>query len=375
MTSTRANSIDPAAESGASGPVVMCAADDAYVMPLAVTLSSTARNLSPGKRLRAFVFDAGIRDENWAYLAESLRTKAVDVIRLPANVEPLRHLKTSHHISHAAFVRLMAAEWLPADLQRVIYLDSDFLLRGDLNSIWNVDLGEAWCAAVQDAACPFVDARHADCNYRKSSPYMATIAPIRNWRQLGLDPAAPYFNSGLIIIDLARWRREQLADRFLKSLADNQRSVWCWDQYALNVVLADHWKALPLTWNQGSHVFEYPSPDYSPFDPAVFRELLEHPNAIHFTTEFKPWLYGSRHPQRSEYFAELADTVWAEWRPPRPAISLRRLSDQLGAQLVKRTTILYRKLQAAMPSDRRRFAGKHPRGPTTQAKQTAIRAK
>jgi lipopolysaccharide biosynthesis glycosyltransferase len=292
------------------------------------------------------VFDAGIRDENWTCLSESLRGRSLDLIRMPVDVTPLRHLKTSHHISHAAFVRLLAAELLPSELDRVIYLDSDFLFRDDLRQIWQWDLGDSWCAAVPDIACPYVDARFADSNFRKSSPYMATISPIRNWSDLSLDPAAPYFNSGLMLIDLQNWRRNGLNEKFLKCLSDHPRHIWCWDQYALNVVLAGHWKPLPMRWNQGSHVFEYPSVAHSPIDPAAFQEMIQRPAAIHFTTEFKPWLFGSRHPHRDEYFRALRETFWAEWQPQRPNVSVQRISQKVGTALVKNANIAWRKFQA-----------------------------
>ena len=327
----------------ARDPIVMCAADDAYVIPLAVTLTSAAQHLSPGNRLRVYLVDAGIQEANWHGLRESLAREPVEIVRIPANVARLQHLKTSHHISHTAFIRLLAAQWLPASLDRVIYLDSDLLFRDDLSQLWGLDLGGAYCAAVPDIACPYIDARFAHCNFRRSAPYMATLNPIRNWRQFGLNPGAHYFNSGLMLIDLVAWRENSLGDRFLKCLADHPRDVWCWDQYALNVVLANHWKRLPLRWNQGTHAFEYPSLRHSPVLADDFREMIERPAVIHFTTEFKPWSYGSRHPQRKDYFAALQGTAWRDWQPAKPAVSLRRACQFAGAGLAKRATIAVRK--------------------------------
>ena len=338
-------------------PVVMCAADDAYAMPLAVTLTSAARHLSPSSRLQVYLLDAGIGEANWNGLKESLACARVDLERVPADVRRLAHLPTSHHISHTAFVRLLAAQWLPEQLDRVLYLDSDLLVRDDLCRVWETDLEGACCAAVPDIACPFIDARQADCNFRRSAPYLATLAPVRNWRQLGLNPAAEYFNSGVMLLDLNAWRSERLDEAFLKCLAENRPYIWCWDQYALNVVLAGRWKALPLRWNQGTHVFEYPSIAHTPLDPTAFREALDNPAVIHFTTEFKPWSFRSRHPHREAFFAALRETAWSDWRPQAPPDRLRRAWQSMGVAVHKRSTIAIRKLAVNFHRPPARTAG------------------
>ncbi len=341
-------SISPDPTADAADPIVMCAADNAYVIPLAVTLTSAAKHLPAGCRMLVYLIDTGIDELNWIGLKESLSLAPVDIIHVPVDVERLRHLKTSHHISHTAFVRLLAAEWLPSNIDRVIYLDSDLLFRDDLSKIWNVDLGNEILAAVPDIACPFIDARHAQCNFRRSSPFLATLAPVRNWRKLGLDPAAPYFNSGVMLIDLKTWRRERLGDQFLRCLADNERHVWCWDQYALNVVLAERWRTLPVRWNQGTHLFEYPSAEQSPVGLAEYREMFDDPAVIHFTTEFKPWRHGSRHPQRDLYFQALQETAWRDWLPTKTDTSLRQAWQTVALAIHKRTTIAMRKLNALL---------------------------
>ena len=53
----------------------------------------------------------------------------------------------------------------------------------------------------------------------------------------------PYFNAGVMLIDLDAWRREDLVGRMLACLRRHRRDVLWWDQYALNVELAGHWTA------------------------------------------------------------------------------------------------------------------------------------
>ncbi len=132
---------------------------------LAVTLRSAVDHLSVGRRLTVFLVDSGIAESSWIGLKETLANLPIDLIPIPFDMVPLRHLKTSHHISHAAYARLLAAEILPQQLRRVLYLDSDLLFRDDLCQLWDATFDGAWCLAAPDIACPHIDTRYADCNF------------------------------------------------------------------------------------------------------------------------------------------------------------------------------------------------------------------
>jgi lipopolysaccharide biosynthesis glycosyltransferase len=241
-------------------------------------------------------------------------------------------------------LRLLAGRLIPDSIDKVIYLDSDVLVKQDLSELWNVDVGDHYCAAATDIACPFVDARSADRRYRNALPYLATLSPIRNWQRLGLNGSDRYFNSGVMVLNLRRWREERIEESLLTCLRENNRYVWCWDQYALNVVFAGQWRELSARWNQGVHVFEYPDESCSPIDVHEFVKMRDDPAIIHFTTEFKPWRYRPYHPLRNEYFERLDQTSWSGWRPEKPAFSLRKWWDWNAVRTIRSTTIGYRKM-------------------------------
>ena len=327
-------------------PILLCAADENYVKPLAVTLYSAASNLRPGNFLQVILLDGGISPQSWMGLRETLANLPIAVSIIRPDLNEVIDLMTSHHITHTAYLRLLAGRLLPESVDRVIYLDSDVLVQDDLSKLWEMDLGENYCLAVPDIACPFVDFREAGMNFKKASPYLATIAPIRNWKQLGLDPSAEYFNSGVMVMNIRRMREEQIEFQLLNCLRDHRKFVWCWDQYALNVAFAGHWKPLECRWNQGAHLFEFPHPGCSPIDAREFAEAKDDPAIIHFTTEWKPWDYQNRHPYRDRFFEELDKTAWAGWRPEKPEFDFKYWWSQRSVHMVKWLTINFRKFSA-----------------------------
>jgi len=260
-----------------------------------------------------------------------------------------------HRFQRPTYFRLLAARLLPETIDKVIYLDSDVLVKDDLTELWNLELGEHYALAAVDIACPFVDAYQTKKHRAKNSesnrylkagiPYLAAVSPIPNWRELSLDGTQPYFNSGVMVLNIARWRAESIDQTLLACLRDNQQHVWCWDQYALNVVFAKQWGKLPARWNQGAHVFDFPNESCSPIDQADFVEMRDNPALIHFTTEFKPWNFGSSHPLRDEFFKQLDQTAWAGWRPEKPDFDFGRSRDLLFAAIIRKIAINYHKVR------------------------------
>lgn len=326
---------------------VLCAADDNYAKSLCVTLRTAAEYLRADYRLRAYVIDGGITPESWEKIEKSLGEFEVQIVRINPDMERVSKLSTSHHITHTAYFRLLAAEWLPQEVSKVIYLDSDLLIQDDLSKLWGLEEKDYFCWAVPDIACPHVDARAAGFNFQKSGPYLATLSPIRNYRELGINGSDSYFNSGVMVMHLDRWRRENVSQQLLECLEENQEYVWCWDQYALNVVFAGRWGKLPLKWNQGAHAFEFPSHDHAPYDPQQYREMLEKPSIVHYTTEWKPWDYVSAHPRHELFFEKLDETEWHGWRPAKPPFSLKRTWNSMAVSVVKHCIINYRRLMSS----------------------------
>ncbi|MGA3266054.1 MAG: glycosyltransferase family 8 protein [Verrucomicrobiota bacterium] len=123
--------------------------------------------------------------------------------------------------SWAAYYRLMVPKAL--DVERFLYVDADTLCDVDLSELNTSDLGPAPAGLVPEA--PLAGA--AD-----------RVVAVR----LGNSPAEPYFNSGVILVNVAEWRRQRVTERAMEYLAKHHPHYW--DQSALNVVL--HGSAIQL---------------------------------------------------------------------------------------------------------------------------------
>ena len=327
-------------------PIVLCAADENYVKPLTVMLHSAAAALDPARHLHVVLFDGGIEESSLNGIRESLIDYPVSIDILRPDLSQVNDLMTSHHITHTAYLRLMAARLLPDSIEKVIYLDSDVLVKDDLTRMWDMEVGDNYCLAATDISCPFIDAREVkDPKLQACKPWLNAISPVANWKELGIDGSANYFNSGVMVLNLKKWRQENVEKKLFECLRDNSKFVWCWDQYALNVVFAGKWGKLPLRWNQGAHVFKYPSHEQIPVDRESYESTRDRPAIIHYTTEWKPWDFEPFHPLRETFFDELDQTAWQGWRPTDPGFNFRKWWDRKAVDVIRTWIIGWRKVK------------------------------
>jgi len=167
----------------------------------------------------------------------------------------------------------------------------------------NTSLGDTTVAAVRDAGIPWLGANHG--------------VP---WRDLELTPSEPYFNSGVLVIDVERWASADIAKRCLDLMTKFE--FYHGDQGALNAVLHDDWTVLPVAWNvQTGHFYEH-TLAWVTEPPAELAAALADPNIVHFSSSprfggTRPWTPGCTHPRLDDWFAMLDRTAWSQWRPVR----------------------------------------------------------
>lgn len=167
----------------------------------------------------------------------------------------------SYRINLSSYLRLFVPTAFAKDYDRILYLDSDILLRGgDLSKLLDIDL----LAGHPIAA---VRTSHQRDNQLKLMP---------EFKSLGLTPA-PYFNAGILVIDVARWLESDVLAKSIELMETRPDVLNMHDQSVLNIVLRDTWSELSVVWNwMYSGRFSYLLESFDPF-------------ILHFAGRIKPW--------------------------------------------------------------------------------------
>lgn len=287
--------------------ILVSVADERYALPLAVTLYSAVSHCSRPREVRLVVFDAGITDGSREKIARALEPFGCSLEWIEVSLSAFSDLPLMSHISAATYARLSIPDVIGADVEKVLYLDSDTVVEGDLAELWDTPLEGHALAAVRDSNAPRADAYWG----------------IQGFEELGIPPTAPFFNSGVMLIDVIAWRARSVSSRVVEYVAANQR-VRTSDQEGLNVVLWDDWLELDPKWNQ------LVIPHLLAFRGWERRER----GVLHFATSSKPWTRFRWHPMFRVYDHFAKQLEWESW--PRWTIHTASLH---STRLVSRTII------------------------------------
>ncbi|HET9709021.1 MAG TPA: glycosyltransferase, partial [Gemmatimonadales bacterium] len=166
------------------------AVNDFYITPLLVTLRSACRHLSAGWGLEVFILGYQISDEGRRRVETSLRALPVRVRWQTLDLDAVRPYWPGIHNEGdvTAYYRLFLGEALPATVTRVLFLDADLLIEGDLAALWNLPFDAHVAQAVPDA-------------YARQL-HVARLSRVSFTEDIQFSTDTPYFNAGVILIDL-----------------------------------------------------------------------------------------------------------------------------------------------------------------------------
>jgi lipopolysaccharide biosynthesis glycosyltransferase len=301
---------------------IVAASDDNYALPLAVTIRSAIDRFAPGRRLCVNILDGGLSDETKQRLLRSWAAPQVTVNWLAPPIELIADLKTENHLNLVTYLRLFMPVLLPREQTRVIFLDADLLVRRDLSELWAVDLEGAPIAAVNDYFTPYLNTRETIGRPTNCDRLPEKALPIANYRELGLKGSAGYFNAGVMLVNLAKWREMDVLHNAIDLVRRHAEHVRYCDQYSLNILFSEKWKPLDPRWNQNSNLWAWNRPEDGALDPSQLRTLRRDPWIIHFTWTHKPWHFDSMHPATRAFFKVVDRTDWRGWRPEAPPMTL-----------------------------------------------------
>lgn len=270
-----------------SAPRVAIAADGAHVPAAAVALRSALRHAGPGAEahfLHGPDLGARARARFERIAGEAGAALALHHIA-DARLAGVPHAPP---FSPAAWYGLFLPELVP-DAARILLLDADTLVLDDLRPLWETALEGSTIAAVTNVLQP-------DHEFHA--------------RRLGVEPER-YFNSGVLLVDLAAMRRSGAAEEVLAYARAHPDGVPWVDQDALNVVLGDARLPLHPRWNCMNALFSFEHAG-AVLGAAEVAEARTRPAIRHFEGPGanKPWRLRSRVPHRRLWRAERR----AAWR-------------------------------------------------------------
>ena len=270
------------------------ACNDGYIMQTGISLISLLENNRQYDEIYLYMISCGISKNN-ILLMESIcnsykRTMITvdfDDIAHDLNISAIgRHIKTIY--AKIFFERIEGVD-------KMLYIDSDTIVAGKLDDMWNANLDGCYMGMVQTTT-------GADAKVKLDIPV-----------------EEPFFNDGMAMVNIKYCRENNLIHKCLNLIEQFDGNPPVLSEGCLNKVCQGHILKLSPRFNMMSGIYELLKYDVNyastllDYDKEDLIESFEHPVIIHYLAGFynRPWSKYCTHPLRSVFYKYKAMSPWS----------------------------------------------------------------
>jgi lipopolysaccharide biosynthesis glycosyltransferase len=231
--------------------------DKNYVNPFLISLGSLIKSNSVEKIEKVYIFIDFDKTLIERRIKNILSKNKFEVIEF--NKESLIEIQKELiltiycHISLAAYYRLFISDYLPKEVEKIIYLDCDTVILKELISLYEINIEDHLFGAILDM------------------PNSTTLF-YKNQFQLNDDR---YFNSGVLLMNLQLIRSTEFLSNCILFIKNSFSKINFCDQDVINIVASGRIKELEYQFNYYTDLFKF--------------KTLQEPAIIHYTGSVKPW--------------------------------------------------------------------------------------
>ncbi len=275
--------------------------NEKYAPYAGTSITSLFENNRHFQTIRIFILGEDLSQESVERLQAAGRQydREIVFVDTTALIERMQalHMPT-YRGSYAANIRLFLPELLDDSVNRLLYLDSDTIVDGRLDELTEIPMGDYPAAMVLDS--------------------LVRLHKLR----LGFSKEEPYFNSGVILFQMDRWRQEKCSEKILQHVKTVRAHYPSPDQDLLNVVCRGRIMTLPpkynfqpihLAFSAGSYFRCFGKKGY--YSPEEIARAKETPIVYHFfrfVGEF-PWHKDNLHPDNDIFDQYLAKSAFSDY--------------------------------------------------------------
>ena len=277
---------------------VVFATSDLYSTLALVTVKSLLAENTDTDEINIYYIGDRVSDEHKKDLLNLVMRydRRIEFIQLPGD---LLDMKGSNRNGQVVFTYCFFQDILPQSVDKVLLLEGDAIVTGSLKEYYDTDLTGYYIAAADDLQSRY---------YKK---------------KLGMSPASPYVNCGIVLYNLKKWRDDGVSAKIRAVLESGEHMFFYDVQDVINYTLEGGIKVLPPRFNCTTAIFLFdyrnmiryrrPSTCCSEED---FEKGKKDPVVVHFTKnqiiQPRPWIENCEHPYLEKYNAIRGNTAAAD---------------------------------------------------------------
>lgn len=280
---------------------IVYSSDDNYCIYMGVSIISLLENNKNFDSINIYIIDNNIDDLNKIKLKRLIEYYKRNIIFIDfEKYKKYLNLNMQWKISISSYARLFLASMIPSSVKKVLYFDCDTLIVDNLYELWNQDINDFYIGGVCDTV------------------------PSYTKQAIGLNDTDFYINAGMLLINLKKWREDNLEKKLLNFIDAHNGNVTHHDQGVINGVIKNK-KILPLKYNlmtsylmmSREDIIKFYKVEDSFYSQEQIDEAIKNPVYIHYTPGFttRPWVKGCKHPYVDLYWKYLKLTPWEDFKP------------------------------------------------------------
>ncbi|MCO5141850.1 MAG: glycosyltransferase [Oligoflexia bacterium] len=268
-------------------PIVYCV-DEKFIQPLCASLYSLLDKYESSNKLNIYIFVKNFSKNDKDHVLSLLpKEKSYEIFWREFPLDKVSFLDTSLHFSLANYFRLILADLIPISVNEILYLDADTIILSNITELF----------------------KYFDSNYHIQAciDYCGKIGNplIKSNEALGklkISPELPYYNSGVLFMNLKKWREDNSAAEVISFAKNNPDTLFFMDQTPINIIFRNKIGKLPSVWNAQT---VHPKVLDGTFNVPYVAQSFKDAKIIHYTTEYKPWSLGKDLPHASFFHKTL----------------------------------------------------------------------
>lgn len=277
---------------------IIYVSNDGYAGHLAASLYSLLDNNRNIRNLDIYIMSVGMCLEFKDRLRAIAGTfhRYLHVVELGDLKDRFEYDIDTRGFDISAMGRLFAPQVLPDTVKKALYLDCDTIVCQSIRPLYETELGDKLVGMVME---PTV--------YKEMK------------ESIGLRRDEAYYNSGVLLMALDRWREEDVLRQLLDFYKSCQGRLFACDQDTINGALKGRIKTLPVKYNYFTNYryFRYSTlcslcGAYREVGREAYEEAGRSPAVIHYLGDERPWIAGNHNHFKRLYEYYLAKTPWKD---------------------------------------------------------------
>ena len=265
---------------------------DAFARIAAVTITSLLENNKSFAQICIYLVGDEVTEANKEFLNGIIENKygrKFIYIESPLPNECFEYDFKDKYQMGRTWMRLCMTRVIPESVDKVLCMDSDTLVLGDLSEIWNIEMKDNILAGV------------ADCVNVKAFK-----------KHFMMEDNDIYCNAGMFLYNMKAWRESGVEEKFKKIIQGLNGNVFFVEQTLLNSVCRGRIIKLNAEYNSYTLFYAFSYKNLIRWrKPTLFYTFEEveyarkYPKIIHYTNNFymisRPWVEHSEHPMAGEF--------------------------------------------------------------------------